>query len=96
MALVVSITFRPLAEKLKIGEIASQFCDQLFMLFGYLLDHFFKNLVEGFHRSVLGCCLINGFQIRCEIFSVFVRNIFEGITDLMNDTALIFGIRKGR
>ena len=40
IALVVYMTFLTSAENLKIGEMASQFCFQLFMEFGYFSLHF--------------------------------------------------------
>ena len=39
--------------------------------------------------------VIDFFEVCSKSFTVFVRNIFQRISDLMNDTALIFCLRKG-
>ncbi len=39
-------------------------------------------------------CRIKGFQICCIFFSVFIRNILQGITHLMNNISLVLCLRK--
>lgn len=38
--------------------------------------------------------LINGFQIRSEGFSVFIRDIFQRVSYLVYNTALVFRLWK--
>ena len=50
---------------------------------------------SGFQPFLFTWSMINGLQISGKCLAVFIRNILQRISHLMNDTALILGIREG-
>lgn len=52
----------------------------------------FLKAIQFKKRSLLGCCLVNGFEIRGNFLEIFVRHVTVGVSDLVNDTLLNLGL----
>lgn len=88
------MTFLASDENLNMGLMTFQFIFHLRNGIRIVFMPFLSNLLHDFISLFFASCMVDLLEIRRECLLIFLRDILQGISDLVNDATLVLCIRE--